>query len=46
VIFCTYALAFSSHSAEQFFSRTRKSFGLICAAFYSMVAIGFLSSLF
>ena len=46
LIFCTYALAFSAHSAEPFFTRTRKSFGLICAAFYSMVAIGFLSSLF
>ncbi|AFP32768.1 LysE family translocator [Marinobacter sp. BSs20148] len=46
VIFCTYALAFSAHSAERFFTRTRKSFGLICAVFYSMVAIGFLSSLF
>lgn len=46
VIFCTYALTFSANSAERFFTHTRKSFGLICAAFYSMVAIGFLSSLF
>ncbi|ROM96903.1 LysE family translocator [Pseudomonas brassicacearum] len=46
LIFSTYALAFSAHSAEPFFTRTRKSFGMICAAFYSIVAIGFISSLF
>ncbi|MGE8175400.1 LysE family translocator [Pseudomonas fluorescens] len=46
MIFSTYALAFSAHSAEPFFTRTRKSFGMICAAFYSIVAIGFISSLF
>ncbi|MCF5604899.1 LysE family translocator [Pseudomonas syringae] len=46
LIFCTYALAFSAQPAEPFFVRTRKSFGLICGVFYSIIAIGFLSSLF
>ncbi|AHG41039.1 hypothetical protein N018_12765 [Pseudomonas syringae CC1557] len=46
LIFCTYALAFSAQSAEPFFTRTRKSFGLICGVFYSIIAIGFLGSLF
>lgn len=46
LIFCSYALAFSAHSAEPFFARTRKSFGLICGAFYAIVALGFLRSLF
>ncbi|WP_122454894.1 LysE family translocator [Pseudomonas viridiflava] len=46
LIFCTYALVFSAHSAEPFFNRTRKSFGLICGSVYCIIATGFLSSLF
>lgn len=45
LIFSTYALAFSAHSAEPFFARTRGAFGLTCAAFYSVVAAGFIGSL-
>ncbi|WP_324727432.1 LysE family translocator [Pseudomonas chlororaphis] len=45
VIFCAYALAFSARSAEPFFVRTRKAFGLVCGAFYAMVAAGFIGSL-
>jgi len=45
VIFSLYALIFSSRMAEKYLSRARRSFDLICAGFYALVAIGFLVSL-
>jgi threonine/homoserine/homoserine lactone efflux protein len=44
-VFMGYALAFSSHAAGPFFARTRKPFGLFCAAFYAILAVGFIRSL-
>lgn len=45
IVFTTYALAFSSHSAGPFFTRTRKPFGLFCGLFYCVLAVGFILSL-
>ncbi|AIO37326.1 LysE family translocator [Burkholderia sp. AU19243] len=45
IVFTTYALAFSSHSAAPFFTRTRKPFGLFCGLFYCVLAAGFIRSL-
>jgi len=45
IVFTTYALAFSSHSAGPFFTRTRKPFGLFCGLFYCVLAAGFMLSL-
>jgi threonine/homoserine/homoserine lactone efflux protein len=45
IVFTTYALAFSSHSAGPFFTRTRKPFGLFCGLFYCVLAAGFIRSL-
>lgn len=45
IVFTTYALAFSSHSAGPFFARTRKPFGLFCGLFYCVLAAGFIRSL-
>ncbi|MBR7971847.1 LysE family translocator [Burkholderia vietnamiensis] len=45
IVFTTYALAFSSHSAGPFFTRTRKPFGLFCGAFYCVLAAGFIRSI-
>lgn len=44
-VFTTYALAFSTHSAGPFFTRTRKPFGLFCGLFYCLLAAGFIRSL-
>ncbi|MBA2675482.1 LysE family translocator [Ramlibacter sp.] len=44
-IFMGYAWAFSSRAAGPFFTRARKPFGLLCAAFYAFLAVGFLRSL-
>ncbi|WJY16997.1 LysE family translocator [Pectobacteriaceae bacterium CE90] len=45
VIFGLYALIFASRTAEKYLNRARRSFDLICAGFYALVAIGFLLSL-
>ncbi|WP_026042578.1 LysE family translocator [Pantoea sp. A4] len=45
LIFSLYALIFSSRSAENYLNRARRSFDVICAGFYALVAIGFLLSL-
>ncbi len=45
LVFMGYALAFSARAAGPFFTRMRKPFGLLCAAFYGFLALGFLRSL-
>ena len=45
MIFGLYALVFSSRAAEKYLNHVRRSFDLICAGFYALVAIGFLVSL-
>ncbi|MGD8107776.1 LysE family translocator [Pantoea sp. FN0302] len=45
MIFGLYALIFASRTAEKYLNRARRSFDLICAGFYALVAIGFLVSL-
>ncbi len=45
IIFGFYALMFSSESAEHYLTSIRRSFDLICAGFYLLVAAGFLLSL-
>lgn len=45
LIFSLYAIVFSASSAEAFFNRTRRSFDIICAGFYILIALGFLISL-
>lgn len=45
LIFSLYAVAFSARSAEAFFIRTRRSFDLICAACYLLIAAGFMITL-
>lgn len=45
VIFSLYAVIFSARSAEAFFNRTRRSFDVICACFYMLIALGFILSL-
>jgi len=45
MIFSLYALIFASQMAETYLNRARRSFDLICAGFYALVAVGFLVSL-
>jgi len=45
MIFSLYALIFASQIAETYLNRARRSFDLICAGFYALVAVGFLLSL-
>ncbi|ERM15324.1 LysE family translocator [Pantoea ananatis] len=45
IIFCLYALIFASRTAEKYLNRAKRSFDLVCAGFYALVAIGFLVSL-
>ncbi len=45
IIFGLYALIFASRRAEKYLNRVQRSFDLICAGFYALVAIGFLVSL-
>ncbi len=45
LIFSLYAVAFSARSAEAFFIRTRRSFDLVCAACYILIAAGFIVTL-
>ncbi|WP_205951192.1 LysE family translocator [Pantoea stewartii] len=45
IIFGLYALIFASRTAEKYLNRAKRSFDLVCAGFYALVAIGFLVSL-
>ncbi|MDK2632648.1 LysE family translocator [Pantoea stewartii subsp. indologenes] len=45
MIFGLYALIFASQTAETYLKRARRSFDVICAGFYALVAMGFLVSL-
>jgi hypothetical protein len=45
LIFSLYAVAFSPRSAEAFFIRTQRSFNLVCAACYILIAAGFIVTL-
>ncbi|WP_405422843.1 LysE family translocator [Pantoea stewartii] len=45
MIFGLYALIFASQTAETYLNRARRSFDVICAGFYELVAVGFLVSL-
>jgi hypothetical protein len=46
MIFSLYALILASQTAEKDLNRARRSFDLICAGFYALVAVGFLVSLY
>ncbi|WP_288430540.1 LysE family translocator [uncultured Pantoea sp.] len=45
MIFSLYALIFASQLAQTYLNRARRSFDVICAGFYALVAVGFLVSL-
>ena len=45
MIFGLYALIFASQTAETYLNRARRSFDVICAGFYALVAVGFVVSL-
>lgn len=45
MIFGLYALIFASQTAETYLNRARRSFDVVCAGFYALVAVGFLVSL-
>ncbi|WP_232527064.1 hypothetical protein [Rosenbergiella collisarenosi] len=46
IIFSLYAFCFSTETAQGILSRYHRLINLFCAGFYTLVAIGFLVSLF